>query len=33
MTFSLHQGEEVMSSQRTFAQLSNIHVLAHILGT
>ena len=31
MTFSLHQGGIVMSSQITHTQLSNIHSLAHIL--
>ena len=31
MTFSLQQGGVVMSSQKTLAQSSNIHPLAHIL--
>ena len=32
MTFSLHQGVVVMSSQIMHAHLSNKHTLAHILG-
>ena len=33
MTFSLHQWGVVVSSQIMHAQLSNIHLLAYILGT
>ena len=33
MTFSLDEGGIIMSSQIMHAQLSNIHPLAHILGT
>ena len=33
MTFSLHQGGVVMSSQIMHTQLFNIYPLAHILGT
>ena len=33
MTFSLHQGGIIMSSQITHTQSSNIHPLAHILET
>ena len=33
MTFSLHQGAVVMSSQIAHTQLSNVHLLAHIFDT
>ena len=33
MTFSIHQGGEVLSCQITHAQSSNIHTLVHVVGT